>query len=936
MTNLLYFFYFLSGTTALIYELIWARKFGLIFGVDAYGIATVLSVFFIGLALGSWLFGKNVDRLKISPVKLYGLLEIGIAAYAALTPVTFKFLNSAQSSLFDTLGNPELFSFSLIVFLLSTLALIVPTTLMGATFPAAVKAAAHISADSTAGMLYGLNTLGAVIGTALAGFLLVHLLGANATTYLAALVNLLIGISALNLSKKYKSPINTDSKMISTPKNQRSSAEIGAHSPREALAKRGQRILLAIFFLTGFAALALEVLISRVLIITFGASTYAFATVLATFLLGIALGSILAERFIKKNLKTVFTLSLSALGILTVILIPLLGNTPNFTIKFFDPSNPSYWQNITSSAVVSVLLLIAPTILMGINFVLGLKIYLESAKTLAKDAGRLYSINTAGGVFGSFVAGFLLLPKIGAQHSIVIASMVYITAAAVSAFFIGQQKYTKTVAIASAVFTLALGIFLPSWNRHLLNSGIGTYYRDFLQKAPEERKKDITSGEILFYKEGVLATVMVKKAPEGYLFLRSNGKTDASTDQDLDDFKLLGHLPMILHPNPQKTLLVGIGSGVTAGAIALHKPEELVVVEIESAMVEAARYFGDYNHNVVDNPNVKIIQSDARAYLTSNQNQYDVIASQPSNPWVRGNANLFTREFFQIAKNSLKGDGLMMQWVQYYSFANTDFRSVLATFSQTFPYVTVWTPVASQDILLIGSRQPQNFDFGKIKPRVESEAVQTDLKTAAIANAQDLAAHYMFDQNSLKELTGTARITTDDKPNLEFTAPFNLNRQTLTENLSMLLSATGNFRDHLQNINLSQAAQIGEAKTAVNLILGGKIKAQNGQIEEAIKDYEAALKIMPKELSKKELASFYFELARQASQVNDITKMVSYFEKSVEAYPNANVYLNLSILYLQQNRIARATEALQEAKKLQPQNERNIEIERAINVKRYR
>ena len=278
----------------------------------------------------------------------------------------------------------------------------------------------------------------------------------------------------------------------------------------------------------------------------------------------------------------------------------------------------------------------------------------------------------------------------------------------------------------------------------------------------------------------------------------------------------------------------------------------------------------------------------------------------------------------------------MMQWVQYYSFANTDFRSVLATFSQTFPYVTVWTPVASQDILLIGSRQPQNFDFGKIKPRVESEAVQTDLKTAAIANAQDLAAHYMFDQNSLKELTGTARITTDDKPNLEFTAPFNLNRQTLTENLSMLLSATGNFRDHLQNINLSQAAQIGEAKTAVNLILGGKIKAQNGQIEEAIKDYEAALKIMPKELSKKELASFYFELARQASQVNDITKMVSYFEKSVEAYPNANVYLNLSILYLQQNRIARATEALQEAKKLQPQNERNIEIEKAINEKKYR
>lgn len=984
-TRLLYLFYFLSGLTALVYEVVWARKLGLIFGVDAYGVATVLAVFFTGLGIGSFLFGRIIDKMslraqrgnlkgiasssrhvgaprndRLNPLFLYGLLELGIGLYAAVTPLVFKGIEQAQVYVWQQFS-PGYGGFNIVTFFLSLFALIIPTVLMGGTFPVIAKAAsltfplslraeakqshtkglprrpsinsgllAMTKTESTSwvGLLYGFNTLGAVIGTLLAGFLLIWLAGMNLTIWLAAAVNLGIGVGAILIGRSFLLSLRGANKV--SDKAILSSTRLPR--PSLALRARNDSVILFIFLITGFAAIALEVLWTRVLVLAFGTSSYAFAVILAIFLLGIALGSLVGSRYFKKNwnFSILLAISLLILGIIVEVLSAFLGSTPKFVASLLEQEDFSYFEVIVSAVLISFVVIIVPTILMGVNFVFGLRLIAKD-KNAGEQVGKAYSINTIGGVFGALIAGFLFLPILGIQKSILVVSASYFFASILVFFWIIKAWKLRFIVVAIGLVMLLGGFFFPAWNRHVLTSGVAVYLRDY-KSSGVDFEQAVARGEILFYKEGLLSTVTVKKAPEGFLFLRGDGKTDASTDQDLDDLHLIGHIPMILHKNPKNALVIGMGSGITLGSVAAYKSEHIYVVEIEKAMVEAAEYFKEYNHNVLQDPRLTIVNADARAYLRASNKQHDVITSQPSNLWVRGNANLFTREFFELAKSKLTDEGLMLQWVPFYGLSQKEFKTILKTFSSVFPYITVWSPVVSHDVLLVGSKQAQEFDFELVDKRIKSEPIQKDLKDAAITSAEQLIAHYLFDEKKLRGFVRNTKLHTDDKPILEFSAPFSLYQDTIGENIVQLGNLKGDYADHFTSLNLDHRSETERAKDGISILLGAKVKASLGKLEEAALDFESALKMVPKLQAKKELSRLYFELAKRAHDINDLAETVSYFEKSVNAYPNAQTYLNLSIIYLSQNRIKKAKDALEKAKRLEPANLRIPEIEKSINL----
>lgn len=903
-----YLLYFLSGATALVYEVVWARKLGLVFGADAYGVGAVLAVFFLGLAMGSFLAGKwRFETHKA--LKNYGLLEIGVGLYALFTPFIFKhFLQIVAGNL---LLSP------IMILILSLIVLIVPATLIGATFPTIIKVIAGTKVGKKTGLLYGLNTLGAVVGAMLAGFWLVYFLGMDKTIWLTAAVNLIVGFMATQINVN-----NPESELSDKAKN---------FMPN--LDKRLKTVMLVAFFLAGFSALALEVLWTRVLVLAFGSSTFAFTLILVVFLFGIAAGSLIASRFVKvgRNIEKWFAISFLATGIVVIGLTPLLGGLPKIVASFLNPADPSFLQNIWATFILSFLALIVPTTLMGVNFVIGIRICTQSYFNASKNIGNLYAINTLGGVLGSLLSSFWLLPYVGVQKAIIVsASFYFVVAIIISVFMLKKTGlFSWGVAAVSLAFLVA-GFVLPTWNKHLLTSGSYVYFRDYLQEK-DKFDQAVSRGDILYYKEGLLATLVVKKAPEGFIFLRTNGKADASTDQDLDDLHLIGHLPLILHPNAQKVLSIGLGSGITLGSVAQHDSvKNIEVVEIEPAMVGAASKFADYNHNVLSDPRLKITIADARSYITNSKTKYDVITSQPSNLWVRGNANLFTKEFFEDSKASLNDDGLMLQWVPFYSYSESDFKTTLATFASAFPYVTVWSPGESHDVLLVGSKIPQQFDFEKVSQRIKSEKVQADLDSAAINNGENLLGHYLFDQESLKKMVGKTDINTDDRPILEYSSAFSLYKDTVAGNIELLGKYKGDPRQHFINLGSLDNQALENTQKAIDLIFKAKIESSSGKLENAAKDFEESLKILPKTQEKKELSRVYFELARKSYEAKDLVKTTTYFEKSVEFYPNAQVYLNLASIYASQNRFAKAQEALEKAKSLDPANPRIGEIEKGI------
>jgi spermidine synthase len=436
------------------------------------------------------------------------------------------------------------------------------------------------------------------------------------------------------------------------------------------------------------------------------------------------------------------------------------------------------------------ILMFLPTLLLGALFPLITALWTRDAGAVGRGVGTAYAANTVGTILGSLLGGLVLLPALGVQSSILVASFLH--AAVACAFWWMRAPrgrfIPRLVTAAAALGTVAVAAWaVPAWDRAMMTAGVFTNHRHYgNQDGDLPLDQLVHKYPILYYAEGIDGTVsVVQESDQRVLYI--NGKADASSKSDLRTQVLLGQIPVLLHPDPRNVLVVGLGSGITSGAAATHSSiERLDVLEISREVTEASALFSTENQNVLADPRVNLVVADARNYLLAPPRQYDLIISQPSNPWISGISNLFTRDFFAQARNALAADGIMAQWFHTYSMAIDDVRTLLETYQSVFSHVTVWMTQGS-DLVLVGSNAPHGLDFGRVQRALAEPAIHESLTRARGQSMFRLVNTYLIGGDELASYSAGAPLNTDDRPRIEFNAPRSLYRETSLENLFNVL-----------------------------------------------------------------------------------------------------------------------------------------------------
>lgn len=900
--------FFFSGLSALIYEVTWLRKLSLIFGTDTYAVSTVIAVFFTGLAIGSYLFGKLVDqrRYTLNPLFLYGLLELGIGLYAAGTPWIFKGIEAIQIAIWRNL-DPSFGYFSLWTLALSVIGLIVPTVLMGGTLPVISQWLMRINTNekermdekekigNSVGSLYGVNTAGAVLGVLAAGFWLIARLGVNETIWMAAGISVMVGVIAVWMSR-----MSTDDIRISTD-NQRSSA-LNWHSSA----------LLAAYGLAGFAAISLEVLWTRMLVIIVGGSVYAFSLVLISFLIGISLGSLVVAKVSDRIRYPLiwFGVVQILIGSFVILLIPAFGNLPFWYLSIFESFGDSFANLQFGIFLIAIAVMTIPTLLMGGAFPLVVKAYKEHG--LGERVGRVYASNTVGGVIGALIAGFIFLPSLGVQKAILLSAFIYLATGTLVLVQAKVERIYKYLSLGLVVLILFWGLRQQSWNKNLLTAG---FYVDPSVYSRQDRSdilNILSRDEILYDKDGISAHVAVRRERNGNINLRINGKADASTSADMENQLLLGHLPLLLHENPKEVLVIGMGSGITLGSVLSHPVFNVDAIEIEKRVVEAAEFFSEYSNNALSDPRANIIIADGRYFLAATDKKYDVISSEPSNPWLTGSSKLFTKEYFELLKRAIKDDGIVAHWINLYSLDIEGLKAVLASFYEVFDYVSVFGIPSSNDLILVGSESKEQitFDFTRMIERLGYEKTAANLAIIGVKNPYEVLSYFILDDTSAKKLSSGAQKNTDNNPYVEFSAPKYLYTPVvknpwhiLAENLSAIADTVKNEPDDA-GVRIKKAEEFREARILTHVAFIER------NIGDGINYGEKAVSFDTENPFLYEiLARLYFEEGSSFLNRGEYASAVKSFERSADLKQTSETYVNLGLSYEGQGDLEKAKQA---------------------------
>jgi spermidine synthase len=787
--------FFLSGASALIYEVIWLRMLVLVFGSTTLAVSTVLTAFMGGLALGSLWFGRAVDLWR-RPLHTYGLLEGCIGLYGLLVPVLFPFLIPLYQLLWD-LFHPSFYLFSLLRFLMAMIVFIIPTTLMGATLPvlASYYAGRKEHADRRIGLLYAFNTSGAVLGTFATGFILLPSLGVQKTTWIAATLNLLLSFIVIWISGQ-KSLLIGPSMM----RTDRDPSYEGFEAPDPSFAAmtfKGQQneqaagtwamgLALIAFAFSGYTALVYEVAWTRVLSLILGSSIYAFSAMLTTFLLGLALGSAFFTQILNRLKWPIQAFALVQIGIALTgyATSALLEKLPYFFLRALAWGLPVFQDHpdqlimalwFFTAAVVMIL----PTLLFGGTFPLVIKIYYLHAHKMGRTAGDVYSVNTVGAILGAFLGGFVLIPTLGLQWTLLLTILVNLglgTLLILAAPFSRPHLRAVTLLFALTLFGIFPWLKIP-WNPIMMTFNLGIEYPRYLEvvKGIKDtgwegfRQKLSQSLKVEFYEEGSTATVTVVKDAVGHHYLKNDGRPEGG-EPYLRTHVLLAHLPLLLGQEKQTGLIIGLGTGVTLGSAQRYPLKSLEVVELERAVIHASDYFREISFHQMDDPRLKVSVNDGRNHLLVSREKYDVIIAQPSFPWLTGVSNLFTQDFFRLGSQRLQERGIFCQWVSVYGMTQDSFKSVLKAFHSVFPYVMVFDP-AQPDIILIGSNAPIQVDLTTLEARMKSGPIQKDLERIDIQNMDDLLATFSLGSNEIDTFLAGAVMNTDDNAWVEVSGP---------------------------------------------------------------------------------------------------------------------------------------------------------------------
>jgi spermidine synthase len=725
--------YFLSGISGLMYQVLWLRLLSVVFGVTAYAASTVLASFMGGLALGSLIGGRLADRAR-RPLRWFAAIEAGIGVSALLTPWLLDAAQGLYAGVARSVPDTTL-ALTLARLACSAVILLLPTALMGATLPFVVRSVAtRGDMGPRVGLLYAVNAGGAITGAILAGFYLIGGIGLRGTFLVAASLNLLVAVGAWGLSSRATPDAATTGTGDAALPGVTGARPV--HAPVSGLTSR---LVLLFFLLSGLASLALEVIWFRMLVLILPATTYAFTTMLATVLGGISAGSAIATRMLRRERDWVATLVRLNVGTAIAVLASRLILTTTYGLG---------WR--TSGTIqASVVAILPSALLMGLAFPIALRAWSGSGDpddpALARRIGVAYAVNMAGAIAGAILGGFVLLPLLGSQVSLELMAAVYIASGLMLATRVAAPRRVLLSVAAAVVLCAVLG----RMQQDLFDVTIGRRY-------PHGER-------VLWREEGVQTTVSVNRAPGGTQVMYLDGLHQAN-----DSFSMvqvhsqIGLFPLALHPSPREVLVIGLGGGVTAGAVSRHGGVDVDVVELSDSVVKGAARFAHVNNDVLRQPRVHMRVSDGRNYLALTDRRYDVITADIIQPQHAGAGLVYSREYFELARAALKDDGIMLQWIGHR--AKVEYDLIMRTFLEVFPDATLW----NGGTLMAGTRRPLTVSRAAFDRKRADRATAAALDSVGLGTYEALIGQFSGDAAAMRAFVGPGPLLTDDRPRIEY------------------------------------------------------------------------------------------------------------------------------------------------------------------------
>lgn len=828
----IFWLFTISGATGLIYEILWRRSLMLVLGGSMWATAIVLSAFMAGLGLGAIVIGRLGDRLE-NPLRWYGLAEMAIGAYALLFPLICRLLRLAHDGAFLMLeARPLWFRSSALS--ATFLVLLPPTLLMGGTFPLLVRHCLRLRRSVGRGVrdLYLFNTMGAVAGTILAGFFLIRLWGMAATAIVTAILNLAVGAVAVWLARAWKGQANLTA-LGGPVKRRKPKAAPPVADDRVPGALSPPRIwlVLIVFAFSGLTALSYETLWARIMVFVLGNSTYAFAVMLSSVLLGLAVGAWLAEfagekRTIAKVAVIEGLIAVSAVA--TLFITPGLHNLRSF---LFDTLSRVGCGGLLVSYYVLVLLVLLPTAtLFGIAFPLLVRACTLGNNRAGGDVGRAYGSNTLGAILGPLAAMMVFIPRWGLGGAVV-ATAVLNLSLCIALLAIEPEWPWRRKAGGACVAGIVAAILLVAGPRQVAL----TRFCSLLPGKPLP---------LLYYREEPTATVAVFQLPDNLAkVLEIDGVSQVPTDADsMQAFRLLGHLPFLVRDDVRTVLVTAFGGAITIGTIFTHPVKRVDAVEICPAVLPAARVFGEENYEALSDPRLRIILNDAGSYVRATPNRYDAIVSDATHPGAAESWVLYTREFYENCKARLEPDGVMCQWLPLHGLSSDDFRTVLRTFQSVYPHATLW--FARGHTVLLATERPLVLDAQRIRRVLDDPKAGPSLKSAYLNTPLAVLKNLALTEANMALLAQGVPLATENRTPLEF-AGWRAHRQaTVGLNCQAIGSACEGF--------VLVAALLDSEKAALSGMIAARPKYYqavglwcDGHVQAALPLFRAAAESMP-------------------------------------------------------------------------------------------
>jgi spermidine synthase len=849
-----------------------------------------------GLAGGAFVGGRIANMLsERRALYAYALLEAILVISAGVLPWTLAALVPVLSNLYgDGSEGP---AFSVARSLLCFGVLLIPTFALGATFPMAVRWL------SRSGALYSANTVGAGLGALAAGFVLLPRLGHSRATLVAMAASAVSALVAILVARTAPLPPRQR-----PPKPNR----VG----RKIVPVTGHVLIgIAVLAVTGFATFLFEVAWMRLFAMAIGPSTYAFSAVVSTFIAALAIGSVggtmVAGRV--RNTTTALSVILIAAGTLVLWSSSYAGTAlPIRVAGTFDTSASTFPQVLAAQSLIVASVIMPGALVLGLAFPVALGLASGGSagasggsSAAAGSVGTAYCVNATASLAGALAAGFLTIPLVGLEHTMRIGAAALIACGIVCVFAAACSRGHRIVVTAAAAAALAMMVAVPRWDHEMLAGG--AYNAD---------TTSLTAGSLIYYREGATGTVSVKRI-NGTISLAIDGKVDASTSDDMLTQKSLAHLPLLLHEQPRTVAIIGLGSGVTLGSALVHPVEHVDVIELSPEVVEAAQYFSHANGNAVADPRARIIVGDGRSHMLLSRRKYDVIISEPSNPWMSGVAALFTREFFLGAQDRLSPGGIFCQWTHTYNMSADDLRSIVATFASVFPAGTMWL-LGDGDLLLIGSESPGDSLLRNIETGWRRAGVAADLAKVWALEPFALLSTFAGGARHMRLFGGDAEPQTDDRMSLEFSAPVSLYENAGEGNAAAIRDLRNRepLPDHISSA--VAGATPAQWRNRGLMMLGA------GAHEAAYDDLARALESDPTEIASTSLADAAIVTHREIAATALLTRAI---ERRAD---NPNAWIGMSRILAASGRFGEGVQAAEMAARAAPESPEGLEQQAAL------